>query len=360
VPAAKALSVVVPVRDSAATLGRVLTAIRQSALKRENYELIVVDDSSNDASAIIAARYADTVIRLTGPGCGPAYARNRGIEIARGEIVAFVNPDVVVSPDTLPTMLSTLATRVDIGAVAASRDETSGAQNFASQYWNLLVGFGEQRHPEICAHFESGCGAVRRGALIAAGMYDEWRFGRECLEGLELGQRLQRAGYRLLLMRDLRVVYLKHWSVAKICREVWQRSALLSRSFGYQSTSVSVPGEVVITLSRALTPAVAVMGSASLAAAFVPPSFGLIRDACVLALILLGNLPVHRFYARQKGLAFAIASAPLHVIIQGVAAVALCVGWLLRDTIGDRLPDATTQAFSEVGLEIWPPVPRRI
>jgi GT2 family glycosyltransferase len=359
-PSTKALSVVVPVRDNAATLGRALTAIRESGLKRENYELIVVDDSSSDASAIIAARHADIVVRLTGAGCGPAYARNRGIEIARGDIVAFVNPDVVLSRDTLPRMLSTLATRVDIAAVAASRDETSGAQNFASQYWNLLLGFGEQRHPEIGAHFETGCGAVRRRVLIAAGMYDEWRFGRECLEGLELGQRLQRAGYRLLLMRDLRVVYLKRWSVAKICREVWQRSALLTRSFGYQSTSVSVPGEVVITLSRSLTPAVAVMGSASLAAAFVPPSFGLIRDACVLVLILLGNLPVHRFYTRQKGLAFAIASAPLHVIIQGVAAVALCIGWLLRGTIGDRLPDATTQAFSEVGLEIWPPLPRRI
>jgi hypothetical protein len=360
VTVAKALSVIVPVRDNSATLGSVLTAIRQSAFGRETYELIVVDDSSSDASAAIAARYADTVVRLTGGSSGPAYARNRGIEIARGEIVAFVNPDVVLSPDTLPTMLATLAARADIAAVAASRDEPAGAQNFASQYWNLLLGFGEQRHPEICAHFESGCGAVRRGALIAAGMYDEWRFGRECLEGLELGQRLQRAGYRLLLMRDLRVVYLKRWSVAKICREVWNRSALLTRSFGYQRTSVSVPGEVVITLSRALTPAVAVMGSASLVAAFVPPSFGLIRDACVLSLILLGNLPVHRFYARQKGVAFAIASVPLHVIIQGVAAVALCIGWLLRDTIGDRLPDATTQAFSEVGLEIWPPVPRRI
>jgi hypothetical protein len=50
----------------------------------------------------------------------------------------------------------------------------------------------------------------------------------------------------------------------------------------------------------------------------------------------------------------------MHVVIQAIAAVALCMGWLLRDTIGDRLPDATTQAFSEVGLEIWPPVPRRI
>jgi hypothetical protein len=266
----------------------------------------------------------------------------------------------LASPDTLPTILSTLAARQDISAVAASRDEPSGATNFASQYWNLLLGFGEQQQTGISAHFESGCGAVRRDALVATGMYDEWRFGEQCLEGLELGQRLQRAGHNLLLMRDLRVVYLKRWSITAICREVWHRSALLARSFGYQLTSVTAPGEVVFTLNRALTPAVAVMGSASLAAAFVPPSFALFRDGGMLALVLLGNLPVHRFYAKKKGLAFAVASAPVHVIVQGVSAMALCTGWLLRDTIGDRLPDATTQAFSEVGLEIWPPVPRKV
>jgi len=33
--------------------------------------------------------------------------------------------------------------------------------------------------------------------------------------------------------------------------------------------------------------------------------------------------------------------------------------WMLREIFGDPSPDATTQAYSEVGLETWPPVPRR-
>src|SRR5437868_4500090 len=96
------LSVVVPVRDGAATLTRVLTAILCSELDRDAYEVIVVDDASGDGSPELASRYADMVVRLTGRSCGPAYARNRGAELAQGEILGFVDADAMISPDTLP------------------------------------------------------------------------------------------------------------------------------------------------------------------------------------------------------------------------------------------------------------------
>jgi hypothetical protein len=50
----------------------------------------------------------------------------------------------------------------------------------------------------------------------------------------------------------------------------------------------------------------------------------------------------------------------LHIFAQIVASLALCTGWILRDVFGDASPDATTQAYSEVGLEMWPPVRRRL
>jgi hypothetical protein len=123
--------------------------------------------------------------------------------------------------------------------------------------------------------------------------------------------------------------------------------------------SAVAPGEVVFTLSRTLTPAVAVLGILMLAAAFVPsPHIGTRGGAALLAM-LVTNIPVHRFYANARGVGFAILSAPLHILVQLVAGVALCTGWILRDVLGDVSPDAATQAYSEVGLETWPPVPRR-
>lgn len=354
------LSVVVSARDSGPTLGKTLAAICASALPRDSYEIIVVDDASADGSVAIAARYADTVVRLSGRRSGPAYARNRGVEVGRGKIIAFIDGDVVVRPDTLPEMLATLVDRPDIAAVSASHDETAGAGNFVSVYWNLLLRFGEERHAGRCAQFALGCGMVRREAFLSAGMYDEWRFATPGLESAELGERLCGTGHGVLLSSELKVAHLQRWNLASISREVWDRGRLLARSLGYVRMSSVVPSEVVFTLTRALTPTVALLGTLSLAAAFLPPRHVMANGGIVLAALLLTNLPVHLFYARARGVGFAIVSAPLHIFVQIVAAAALCTGWILRGVLGDASPDATTQAYSEVGLEMWPPVRRRI
>jgi hypothetical protein len=353
------LSVIVSIRNSSATLGAVLVAIRGSDLRRESYEIIVVDDSSSDGSVAIAARYADTVVKLSGKGSGPAYARNRGVELARGEVVAFVGADVVLRRDTLSRMLSILSDRPDVDAVSASRDETAGAQDFVSEYWNLLLRFGEERYPGRSAQFATGCGAVRREAFLSAGMYDEWRFGTACLEDVELGDRLLGSGRSALLSSDLKVTYLKQWDTSLICQEVWGRSKLLARSLGYARMSALAPGDVVFTLGRGLTTASAFLGTLLLAAAFVPPPPVRAEIAMALVVLLLTNMNVHRFYQKARGVGFAAMSAPIHVLVQMVAATALCAGWSLRYLFGDVSPDAATQAYSEVGLEIWPPVPRR-
>lgn len=353
------LSIIVPAREAADTIADALTAILASRMPRNSFELIVVDDASCDATATIAARHADKVVRLSGRSFGAAYARNRGVELSQGDIVAFVDADVIVRPETLPRMLATLTERPAVDAISALHDGRPGAANFVSQYWNLLLRFGEQNHRGDCAHFQAGCGAVRRSVLESAGMYDEWRFPTAGLEGVELGQRLQGNGYGLVLGSELEVTRLKRWTLRSVCEEVWQRSVLLARSLGYQRTRASAPSEVVFTLSRSLIPALGALGSLAMIAAFLPRPHVSLNGGIALAVLLAANLPVYRFYLRARGLGFAIAAAPLHLLTQAISAVALCTGWVLRETIGDRLRDATTQAYSEVGLETWPPIPKR-
>jgi hypothetical protein len=134
---------------------------------------------------------------------------------------------------------------------------------------------------------------------------------------------------------------------------------MLARSLGYRRTRVAVPSEVVITLTRAMPPALAAVSIVALSGAFLPAPSWLAKGAIVIIGILVANLPVYRFYATTRGLAFVICAVPLHLVAQSLAAIALCAGWVLRNTVGDRSPDATTQAYAEVGLEKWPPVPRR-
>src|SRR5205085_1511804 len=107
-----------------------------------------------------------------------------------------------------------------------------------------------------------------------------------------------------------------------------ERSRLLARSLGYSRMSAVAPSEVVFTLSRALIPAVLLLGTFMLAGAFIPPPHVGAEVAFGLVVLVMSNLPLHRFYARSRGLGFAAMSAPVHICVQTVAAAALCTGWL--------------------------------
>jgi hypothetical protein len=84
----------------------------------------------------------------------------------------------------------------------------------------------------------------------------------------------------------------------------------------------------------------------------------------LLAGALLCLLPIlvndHRqlaYFARHRGVSFLLAVLPLALLRYATHALAVFVGWLLGHVLGEPSPDATVQAFAEVGVRTWPPVP---
>jgi glycosyltransferase involved in cell wall biosynthesis len=167
-------SVVMPAHQASLLLPRTLGALVDSDYPRDRWELIVVDDASADDSATVAARYADTVIRLPGNPHGPAYARNRGFEVSRGEIVMFFDSDVVVRKETIRRFVEVLTSRTDVGAVFGAYDDEPTDRGFMSQYRNLLHHYTHSKNSGEVETFWAGAGAVRRDVFDEAGMYDEW------------------------------------------------------------------------------------------------------------------------------------------------------------------------------------------
>lgn len=353
-----ALSVVVPVHNGAPTLARTLQAVVGSSLPRAEYELIVVDDCSADGSPAVAARYADTFVRLGPSAAGPAYARNRGAELARGAAIAFIDADVVVRPDTLQRMLRRLVEDNTIDAVCARYDHARAVKGLASEYWNLLLNYGTSHRATAELPFFGACSMIRRRVLLSVGMYDEWRFRTACLEDVELGQRLAAGGHLTETSGEFEVTHLRTSNVRRLFRDVWDRSSVLSRSLGYHRTRAAAPAEFVFALSGAAAPMLAIAGAIGLSAAstvhFHVAGFAL----AALGINTAASVPALRYFASKRGLFFAIRVLPLHLAAQIISVTALCCGWLLRDAIGDREPDATTRAYAELGVEMWPPVPR--
>jgi glycosyltransferase involved in cell wall biosynthesis len=181
------LSVIVPAHQAENVLAESLPALCASDLPRSQWELIVVDDASRDGTARVAERYADVVIRIDGTARGPACARNRGSDDARGAILAFVDADVCVHPNTLRKLLDTLTADTTLSAVFGAYDTAPRAAGLVSQYRNLLHHYVHLSQPGEADTFWAGCGAVRKAAFVEAGRFDELRYPRPQIEDIELG-----------------------------------------------------------------------------------------------------------------------------------------------------------------------------
>ena len=88
-------SIIVPTFNEERIIAKTLGAIRHH-LSNIDYELIVTDDGSTDRTCEIAERYADRVVRLTGPKGTIGANRNRGARVAHGEYLVFVDADISI------------------------------------------------------------------------------------------------------------------------------------------------------------------------------------------------------------------------------------------------------------------------
>jgi glycosyltransferase involved in cell wall biosynthesis len=104
------VSVVIPVYNGERYLGAAIESVL--AQTRPPYEVLVVDDGSEDGSAAVARSYGAAVRYVHQPhqgAGGAARARNRGVELARGELLAFLDADDLWVPEKLELQTAALA-----------------------------------------------------------------------------------------------------------------------------------------------------------------------------------------------------------------------------------------------------------
>jgi hypothetical protein len=324
------LSLIVPARQAEELLPRSLGALLATDLPRQQWELIVVVDVCPDATAEVAARYADRVIRLKGAPAGPAFARNRGCEAARGEILVFIDADVCVHPSTLRLIAEVFTKEPEVGAVFGAYDTRPAAAGVVSQYRNLLHHYVHAQNPGEAETFWTGCGAVRRDAFLRVGGFDAERFPRPQIEDVDLGYRLRAAGCRILLRPEIQCTHLKTWTLpAMIVTDLrdrgipWTLLALRSGSSSRRATLNLKPREKVCT---------ALVGLAGLLAltALALQSLPWLALAAVPVAGMLGlNAPLLRWFARERGVAFALAVVPLRVLYYCINGLSAASGWIL-------------------------------
>src|SRR5258707_10281865 len=97
------LSVVIPTYNRCASLRRLLDALARQTLSADRFEVIVVDDGSSDGTRellrTLKTPYA--LVSIEQPNQGPGAARNRGVRAASGDLILFLDDDVVPMDDLL-------------------------------------------------------------------------------------------------------------------------------------------------------------------------------------------------------------------------------------------------------------------
>jgi GT2 family glycosyltransferase len=358
------LSIIVPVKNGQTVLPIMLGNLVRSELPRESWELIVVDDGSADDSPAIASEYADLVIRLPGRSRGPGYARNRGVERARGECIVFLDADVVVRPDTLSRIAAMMSSRPDVDAVFGAYCDEPAAAGVVSQYRNLLHHYTHDQEPGEAQTFWAGCGCVRRSVFLAVGMYDEWRFSRPQIEDVELGYRMSAHGYHILLQPEIQVTHLKRWTFRGMLKaDFMDRGVPWARLLAEQRALLGPAALKAKTLSlraKEKSNTLFVCLGLLLLALSVGPKNHLLATlgALCLVIVIIRGTPLYSFFRRKRGLVFAICGVVLHMIYYLTAAVSVAWGAFLALLVGEPKPDPSVEAFSELNLAAWPPVPR--
>jgi glycosyltransferase involved in cell wall biosynthesis len=193
------LSVVIPTSNLLPILRQCLEALERQDLAApiERFEVVLVDDGSTDDTVAWLEANAGSLphLRLIRQDHGgPAEGRNRGVEQSKGDVVVFIDSDLVVLPDFLVCHARALEQRwrqrgnrlcFTYGAVV----NTARFDNPTSEPHKLGdVSF---------AYFATGNVAIDKQVLEQAGLFDT-AFRLYGWEDLELGERLRRMGVELV------------------------------------------------------------------------------------------------------------------------------------------------------------------
>lgn len=109
------VSIIIPAYNCAATILNTMKSIEKQ--NYQNYEIIIVDDGSTDATKDVVLKYKEKckhkIVFVTQPNGGPGSARNKGLEFAAGKYIVFIDSDDFIADNYLSILVESIENGVD-------------------------------------------------------------------------------------------------------------------------------------------------------------------------------------------------------------------------------------------------------
>ncbi len=324
------VSVVIPVYNAEDTLAECLTRLCNSTLSE--FEVILVDDGSTDQTRAIAGNFPVRIVP-SGGRVGPAAARNLGARVAEGDVLFFIDSDVMVRADTLSRMMARFA-EDDVDGVVGVQAPVMRHRNLPSQYKNLWMWWTYVRQTGDVPLFYTTAAGIRREAFLRAGGFDAG-YATPNVEDTAFGQKLARLGIRVRVEPELEVEHVKRYSLWGLLRTDYMRAVSLMRLKLRQRGELSQNNTSVPTGYVASIPLTVLGAAALMLGAAVPVPALAAGEAVALGGVVALNREFLNTIRTTEGWGTALGAVPLLWLELLVSALGAGVG-LVTYFLGQR------------------------
>ena len=203
----------------AATIGQCLEAAFSSDYK--NFEVIVVDDHSEDNSVEIIKKFPCKLICLESRS-GTSRARNTGARNSRGDFIFFIDADCLLERDTLPIVNRTLSENDHDIMIGGTYTRMPFDRTFFSIFQSVFVNYSETKNVKSPDYIAAHAMIVDARTFEKSGGFPEDFL--PIIEDVEFSHRLRRAGCKLIMNPEIQVRHIFNFTLWKSLRNAVKKS----------------------------------------------------------------------------------------------------------------------------------------
>lgn len=198
------ISVVIPVYNGEKILARCLNSLASQTVPRDQYEIVVVNDGSKDGTKTVVEGFNVTL--LSQENQGPAAARNHGVNVARGDIVLFIDADCSAAPNWIEEMTKPFNDPTIIGVKGTYKTTQKAliARFVQIEYEEKYERMKKYPYIDFIDTYSAG---FRKNVFQKYGGYNT-SFPTATVEDQEFSFRLAKDGHKMLFQPDAFVYHL--------------------------------------------------------------------------------------------------------------------------------------------------------
>ena len=247
------VSVIVPTYNSGAALKKCLEGLEKQNFPTNQFEVIVVDDGSTDETASLLKQYSARYFYQD--NAGPAAARNKGVELAKADVVLFTDSDCVPDENWIKEMAGSLADPEIVGVKGAYETKQNAlwarfAQIEFMERYKLLL---KRKYIDMVDTYSAG---YKKNLFLSAGGFDT-AFPMPNGEDADLSYRMSQKGWKMVFNPKAYVWHLSHpdtlakYMKLKFWRAYW-RMEVYKKSPGKAVTDSYTPQTLKLQILFAL------------------------------------------------------------------------------------------------------------